>query len=175
MSDGRDAVPGSEAAGEGGVLMDSETGVTLVELIGTVIVLAILLAVAVPNYTRTRERNVRRAAELILQTIYSGERAYCFTNTDSSRDNRHYYAPASLVNNADWDPIFMDAPRLAGVSFAVSAPAPSPAVTSCDDTGATFTATATRGGSGPCAGQTMQVTKDSPLATGNWKTGSCAQ
>ncbi|MBI4354385.1 MAG: prepilin-type N-terminal cleavage/methylation domain-containing protein [Candidatus Omnitrophica bacterium] len=152
--------------------MKRPQGVTLVELVAVVIVLAVLLGVAIPSYGRTKERNYYRVATTLLQTIYSGERAYCFTKT--SVGNRRYYAPTNNGGtNADWDPIFMDKPTVTGITFAVTAPTPG-ALATCDT--ATFTATATRT-SGPCNGRTAQITETGKLTTPNnetaWSDGTC--
>ncbi len=141
--------------------MNKQDGLTLVELIGVVVILAILLGVAIPSYSRTKERNYYRTATTILQTIYSGERAYYFTKT--SPTDRRYYAPTGNTNAA-WDPLFMDAPNLTstGITFSVTLPTPT-----------SFTATAERT-SGPCDDKKVSINQTGDLNHDlNWRNGTC--
>jgi prepilin-type N-terminal cleavage/methylation domain-containing protein len=155
--------------------MERQQGLTLVELIAVVVVLAILLGVAIPSYVRTKERGYYRAAEMILKTIYSGERAYCFTKTPVGARN-YYVVTHNTPNydepNARWDAIFMDNPNLGstGIRYVISGVAGG---STCD--AATFTATATRLGSGSCNGKTASINQSSPDPTGDaaWEEGTC--
>jgi prepilin-type N-terminal cleavage/methylation domain-containing protein len=123
-------------------------GFTFIELLMVVIVLAILLVVAIPQYRKTVERNYRQQAQDILTTIYYGEKAYRVVN------DKFIIPPA-------WADIFMDNPQVGApppITFAVTAAAAK-----------TFTAQATRAaGSGPCAGQTMTINEAGPPAAGPW-------
>ena len=58
----------------------ASAGVTLMELIMIVIVIAVLTAIAVPTYTKTMERGYWRQANDLLMTIYHGQRSYFLTN-----------------------------------------------------------------------------------------------
>ena len=129
-------------------------GLTLLELLVAVIIVAILVTVGLSTYRRMMEQAYRRQAWDLLLTIYSGERAY-FLVKDVYRAN-----PAGM---AQWREIHMDDPNLAGipVTFTVTAAGgPGP--------GATFTATATRP-NGPCGGNTLTIDQNRARG-GNWGT-----
>lgn len=117
-------------------------GVTLMEVLIIVIVVAILAGLAIPQLSRMIERGHRRAAIDILTTIYSGERAYYFTK--SPVDARQYYGPplTKTSSNDQWGEIFMDNPNMGSgpVNFVVSAAPPATGVS------ATFTGTASYNG-----------------------------
>jgi len=100
----------------------SRRGFTLIELMMVVIVVGILASMALPQYTKTKERTYWREAQDILGAIYAGEQTY-FTGNNS------YYAPGT------WSTIFMDNPNGA---TPVTLSVPSAAAT-------TFTASAARG------------------------------
>ena len=124
-------------------------GVTLIEVLIAVSIVAILAAMAVPQYRKTLEVNYRQQAQDILTTIYYGERAYRLANNK-------FVVPAS------WSDIFMDDPHAGApppIDFAVTAAAAN-----------TFTATATRAaGSGSCASQTVSIDETRTMA-GPWLT-----
>ncbi len=129
-------------------------GLTLLELLVAIIIVAILVTVGLSTYRRMMERAYRRQAWDLLLTMYSGERAYFLVN-DVYRAN-----PAGM---AQWREIHMDDPNLAGipVTFTVTAAgAPGPT--------ATFEAKATRT-AGPCSGNIMTVDQDR-LRGGDWGT-----
>ena len=56
------------------------TGFTLVELLVVVIVLGILAAIGIPQYTRSVERGKMREAEANLHTMYMAEKMYKLNN-----------------------------------------------------------------------------------------------
>ena len=56
------------------------SGFNLMELMITVAIIAILVAAAIPQYTKAMERNYRQQATDILTTIYYGEQAYRVVN-----------------------------------------------------------------------------------------------
>ena len=99
-------------------------GFTLIEALITVAVIAILVAIALPQYTRAVQRSYWRTARDILQTIYSGEQVY-------ETDKATYVNPAACPT--PWRCIYMDNPNTADipVTYAVGAAK------------TTFTATAT--------------------------------
>lgn len=126
----------------------SLSGVTLTELLITVLIMSILAAIALPQYRKTMEVNYHQQAQDLLTTIYYGERAYRLANNK-------FVDPAGT-----WSAIFMDNP-------AVGAPPPiTYAVTAANTT--TFTATATRAaGSGMCAGDAMTLNENRSFG-GSW-------
>ncbi len=99
-------------------------GFTLTELLITVVIIAILAGVALPQYARTVERANWRAAHDVLDTIYSGEQVY-----SSIKDT--FCDPRSTCV---WRDIYMDDPDRDRLAYTVIA------------TATTFTATATYDG-----------------------------
>ena len=126
-------------------------GLTLLELLVAVIIVAILVTVGLSTYRRMMERAYFRQAGDLLFTIYSGERAFFLVN-DRYRDN-----PTGM---AQWREIHMDDPNLAGipVTFSVTAAGSGAA--------ATFTATARRT-DGACGTRTRTINQDRALG-GDW-------
>lgn len=133
-----------------------ERGFTLSELMIVVVVIAILAAVAFPNFQRAVEQGHWRAANDILHTVYSGEQVY-------RTSNNTYVNPAGCgAPTGPWRCIYMDDPNgVLPMTFAVVAGAN------------TFTVTATRNG-GPCNGMTQTLNENrvlggtSDLANGRW-------
>ena len=125
-------------------------GMTLTELLMTVIVIAILASMALPQYRRTVERGYWRTSQDVLRTIYAGQQVY-FTINDQYVDN-----PTTL---AQWRQIYMDDPNGSipiPVTFSVTTNGLSGAA-------ATFTATATRD-----AGIFMTIDEINILDTTAW-------
>ena len=137
-------------------MTDQQAGFTLTEAMVVVIILGVLVAVGIPSYTRTVERNYRQQAEDVLRSIYAGERSYFHTQNA-------YYGPLDAASTmAAWRTIQMDNPNLGAVpvTFAVSA------------TASTFTATATRA-RGSCSGRTLTIDQTRTLG-GTWPAdGAC--
>jgi type IV pilus assembly protein PilE len=104
-----------------------QTGFTMAELLIVVAIVAILAAVALPQYNRTVERQRCQQAQDILMNIYSGERVFWTVN------NTYKIMPVA----GNWNDIYMENPNVGGngVAYAVTASA-----------AATFTAKATRNG-----------------------------
>ena len=105
-------------------------GMTLMEVMMTVVIIGILASMAVPQYRRSVERGYWRGSQDILQAIYTGEQVY-FTI------NNTYVSLTTLSLPADWRKIYMDNPNVSTpmpVAFTVAG-------------GATFTAKAARSGS----------------------------
>lgn len=113
----------------------------------TIGLIAILAAVALPQFQKTVQRGHRRAAKDILLTIYAGEEVY--------RATQGVYFDPDAVSPTQWEEIFMDDPNVTSplpVTFTVTATTGPPP---------TFTATATSG-SKSC---TIDETK---TFTGTW-------
>ena len=131
-------------------------GFTMTEVLIAVAMVAILAAMAVPQFQRTTERSYWRSARNILETIYAGEQIYYLRHDG--------YQPLTLTSTVvDWREIFMDDSNLdttIPVDFTVA-------------TGSvTFTATATRVG-GPCDTRTQTIDQDRAVG-GTWPdTGEC--
>ena len=137
----------------------------MTELIAVVAVVAILAAIAVPNYRRTIERNYWRQAQDLLLTIYYGEQAYYSISSPSK-----YRGPLSETSSmSEWRLIYMDNPNLVGaipISYTVT--------TSVGDS--KFTAQAKRLG-GDCDTSTLKIDEartftPNPTTTLCW-CGSC--
>lgn len=124
-------------------------GLTLVEVLFTVIIVGILAAVAVPNYQRAVNRGYWRAAQDVLRTIYAGEQVYF--ETGSTQDYRDGLSAASPL--ADWRQIYTDNPNSGPTPVDYSVPVSPPG---------TFTAQADRGG------QVMTIDQDNTLDTSGW-------
>lgn len=68
---------------------------TLIELLVVLIIVGILAAITIPNYTKTRERALNKEAQTVLSLIQAGERMYRLrastyfnsTNLTSINDN----------------------------------------------------------------------------------------
>ncbi|MBI4597267.1 MAG: prepilin-type N-terminal cleavage/methylation domain-containing protein [Candidatus Omnitrophica bacterium] len=115
-------------------------GFTLMEMLAAVLLLAVLTAIALPQYQRAVENRRREAAIDILRAIYAGERAYWAQNNT--------FLPVDSTAGtavADFRQIYTPLPTVDGVVFRVAV--------STDGTGrplagalATFTATAQRQG-----------------------------
>ena len=137
----------------------SRRGFTLTEVLITIGVIAILAAIALPQFQRTTERSYWRSARDILETIYAGEQVYYL--------HENHYIVFNSDLGTDWRPIFMDNPnpdaegRPLPVNFTVALPTPT-----------TFTATATRVG-GPCAGLTQTINQNRTRGGGWPESGQC--
>lgn len=82
-------------------------GITLMELMVTVIIITILTAVAVPNFSKTIELSHWRTARDLLLTIYSGERLYFDLNNA-------YIDADGGAGPPKWADIYMENPNMAG-------------------------------------------------------------
>jgi prepilin-type N-terminal cleavage/methylation domain-containing protein len=124
---------------------------TLTELLTVLIVIAVMAAVAVPQYRKATERGYCRSAQDLLQTIYTGEQVY-WTARATFTD------PATCASPpGPWQCIYMDNPNgTLPVTFAVPASGAS-----------TFTAQATRDAGGLCAGKVMTINEQRVLG-GDW-------
>ena len=123
-------------------------GFTLAEVLIAVSVVAILAAVALPQYQKTIERGYWRGAQDVLQAVYSGEQVYWTANNK-------YYDPAA---KGDWITIYMDNPNL-GSNMPVTF-----SVTSADGFKNQFLWTATRD-----AKRSMTIDQTKTLNTNNWQ------
>lgn len=95
-------------------------GVTLLEILIVVIIVAILAGVAMPNYARTVEKAKVQEAEGILTTIYQAQRIYrldydTFTTLALLDSNRYLTSPTS----SNWS--FTDSTAPTAATFQVKA------------------------------------------------------
>ena len=113
-------------------------GFTLLELLIAVVIVGILAALAIPNFTKSIEKGKVRDAEVVLSSLHSAERVYYLDQNSYGTDanlfaNGYATNPDAGNSNPDWD--------------YAAAPA-----------GTTFSVTATRTGGG-YNGKTIQVTQ----------------
>ena len=134
-------------------------GFTLAELLMVVIVIAILAAIALPQYNRAVERGQWAASRDILQTIYAGEQFYAATN--ALPGTVLYVDPAGA--GSTWRDIYMDDPNTPSIPVTFSV--------LVAGGGATFTATAARAG-GFCGGWTLTL-DDTKTWTGPFPNPPC--
>jgi Tfp pilus assembly protein PilE len=109
----------------------------------TVIVLSVLAAMILPDYSRSVARGHWRAARDVLWTIYAGEQVF-------QASNNTFVEPAAGCPNPPgaWLCIFMDDPNNGPVPVTF---------TVAGVTATTFTATATRAAPGGCGGWTLTI------------------
>jgi len=123
-------------------------GMTLMEILMVVIALAVVAALAIPQFTGAMERSYERFAREQLELLYTAERVYLF-------ENGTYCDPAVTPGclNID-DPNAAAGNNNIPVTFTIALTGPPPG----------FTATATRGGGG---GQNLVITNTGTI-TDNW-------
>ncbi len=123
-------------------------GFTLSEVLMTIVILAVLAAIAYPNFTKTIELGRRREAEDLLMATYAGERVYFFANS------KYLDVPPGA-----WKDISMEDPNPpdGSIQFAVN----------CTAGCAKFTAKATRQG-GQCNNSWLKVTDGNRTPSGTW-------
>ncbi|MFH1777082.1 MAG: type IV pilin protein [Candidatus Omnitrophota bacterium] len=115
-----------------------KTAFTLIEVMITIIIVAILATLAVPTYMKMAERAKRREAIATLNTIFAAERVYC--------TERRTYIDAAAA--AEWAALNMDDPN--------ANPQSNFGYTISGATTTTFNATATRN-SGTYSGNTVTI------------------
>lgn len=132
------------------------TGYTLMEIMMTLVLIAIMAGIAIPTFTKAVERSYWRAAGDVLLTVYAGEQVYHSLNDQ--------YNAAS--GGSGWSAIYMDNPN------GTTLPATFAVTKSGTGAGATFTATGTRDdGSGRqmTINQTRTLCNGEPPAScGSW-------
>ncbi|MBU1043002.1 MAG: prepilin-type N-terminal cleavage/methylation domain-containing protein [Candidatus Omnitrophica bacterium] len=74
---------------------------TLIELMLTVMIIAILVSIAIPNYINTVERARAREARATLESIRAAEQSY-------AAERRDFIAP---TNDAEWNAIGLENPN----------------------------------------------------------------
>ncbi len=122
---------------------------TLMELMLTVIIIAILVSIAVPNYINTVERARAREARATLASMHAAEQSY-------AAERRQFIA---LTGDSEWNAVGLENPN-------------NNASGSWDYTlttgggGSTFNATASRR-SGPYSTDTLTL-DDTGAEAGNW-------
>lgn len=127
------------------------SGYTLMELMITLIIIAIVTAVGMPQFTKTVERARWNEARDTLLSIYSGQRTYSTVN-----DDQYISVAAGAAQDVWRDNLYMDNPNNNDGSITYSTTA----------AGATFTATATRNG-GPFNGRNLTINQNR-IFGGNW-------
>lgn len=133
----------------------SRSAFTLMELLIVVIIVGILAAMALPQFGKTTERSYQRQAWDMLQTIYAGEQVFFSINNRfcNPRTDATFGAAGTTCDRtaaagtATWRFIYMDDPTTPTIT-----PYSFPTVTAT-----TFTARATRSGTGTCGGLTMEI------------------
>ena len=71
-------------------------GFTLLEILITVIIIGILSAIAIPNYTKSRERSLDKEAQIVLNLIHAAEKMHYMRSTS-------YYPNSRSINlSAGW-------------------------------------------------------------------------
>ena len=136
--------------------MMGHRGFSLMELLMVVVIIAILAAMALPQYGRTVERGYCRSARGVLETIYSGEQVRWTTKSAYVDPAACPVLPGDL---GPWRCIYMDDPNVNAqmpVTFTVNGVAAN-----------TFTANATHNAGGPCGGQAMSLDQNRTLG-GGW-------
>jgi len=132
-------------------------GFTVMEILITVIIMAIIVAFAMPQYSKSVEQAYWRQARDILVTIYFGEKYYALFN-----GNTYVSLPGPP---ATWMDIQMDDPN--------SLPA-LPVTFSVVQFFGTFFGVAQRAGTGPCATRTIVINGTDMSLTGTWPdNGTC--
>ena len=149
---------------EGDILMKRRGGFTLTELLAAVVLVAVLTAIAMPQYQRAVELRRRQAATDVLKAIYAGEQTFWAQSNDQS-----YLAVASDADDAaaQFTRIYTPLPSMRdAVTFTVTV--------GVDDAGdhltgaaAKFTATAQRSNSN-CALSVTNTWDPHTEAGGTW-------
>ena len=106
-----------------------QRGFTLTEVIITVLIVAIMASIAIPQYGKTVRRSHWRSTRDLLQVVYSGQQVYWTANNT--------YKVCAIP--ADWAAIYVDDPNTGSEMPVTLAVATNGAIGAA----ATFTATAT--------------------------------
>ena len=121
--------------------MKRNSGFTLLELAVAGVLVAVLTAIAMPQYQKAVEQQKRRAAIDVLRAIYAGEQTYWAQSVDAQNNFRYRSVNSTATDAAaEFNRIYTPLPTIDGVTFAVTAGG--------TGTSATFEAIATRSGSG---------------------------
>ena len=135
-------------------------GFTLLEMMVVVVVIGILVAMAVPNYSKAVELERWRAARDILMTMYYGERTHMFAS-----NNGTYCDVTGGTNNGCtgpapcWNDIHTENPNLKSIPITFTATSSGPFTT--------FTGTAQHDPGGRCDSKSMSINEQRRFS-GNW-------
>ena len=134
-------------------------GFTLMEVMMVVVVLGILVAMAVPNYSKAVELERWRAARDILMTMYYGERTHMFASDTGTYCDVTGGSGACCVPGPCWNEIHMDNPNLKSIPITFTA----------TSAGAfkTFTGTAQHDPGGSCGNKSMSIDEQRKFS-GSW-------
>src|SRR5215471_13447049 len=103
---------------------DDEQGFTLIELMVVVLIIAILLAIAIPTFLGARGQANSRAGQSSLRNALTAEQTY-YTNNQAFDDTTGSPSIATIEPNLQWQPASAEASTMAedpntvyaGVSF----------------------------------------------------------
>lgn len=126
------------------------SGLSLIEVMVSIVLLGILLSISIPSYRRSIEQSRADVAAANLRAVWSAQRLYWLDRLDQAGTGTYAVDALTLVNGNYLDPTF---PHAATEPYTYS-------FAGVADT--TFTATATRTGSASCTG-TIVIDQDGEI------------